>query len=77
MLRLLLPTSRTQNQPAQPTFQTWVILILSLVEQILAQATNADHFQVKIHDIPLDLNKPLFLEFLNKIDKVTQIKYIV
>jgi hypothetical protein len=47
------------------------------VEQILAKDTNVDHFQVKIHDIPLDLDKPLFLEFLNKIDKVIHVKWIV
>ena len=47
------------------------------VEQILAQSTNADHFQIKIHDIPLDLDKPLFLEYLNSIDKVIHIKWIV
>jgi hypothetical protein len=47
------------------------------VEQILAKSSNATHFQVKIHDIPLDLDKPLFLEYLNAIDKVIHIKWIV
>src|ERR1051325_3787878 len=47
------------------------------VEQILAKSTNADHFQVKIHNIPLDLDKLLFLEYLNSIDKVIHIKWMV
>src|ERR1051325_7102726 len=34
-------------------------------------------FSLKIHDIPLDLDKNLFLKFLNKIDKVVSLKYHV
>ena len=45
-------------------------------EQVIQKNASAG-FQIKIHDLPLDIDKPLFLEFLNTFDKVISIKYQV
>src|SRR5581483_902998 len=37
----------------------------------------ATNLTLKIHDIPLDIDKPLFLAFLNRYDKVTSSKFHV
>jgi len=46
-------------------------------EQVIQKTATSAGFQLKIHDLPLDIDKPLFLEFLNTFDKVTSIKYQV
>ena len=46
-------------------------------EEVKSASANAAGFSLKIHDIPLDLDKNLFFKFLNKIDKVVSLKYHV
>jgi hypothetical protein len=46
-------------------------------EKVKSASASAAGFSLKIHNIPLDLDKNLFLKFLNKIDKVVSLKYHV
>src|SRR5437763_2147291 len=36
---------------------------------------DAQHFQIRIQDIPLDVDKMMFEDYLNKVDKVISIRY--